>query len=83
MTPESLRDVRVRPYVVFIAATLDTDFDPRPEAIWVGGQGDVEVIDIDGNQTIITAVPAGTILQIRPVRIVAALTTATLMTLLF
>ena len=64
-------------------ATLDADFNPRPQAVWVGGIGNLEVIDIDGNDTVITAIPAGTILQIRPVRIVAALTTATLITLLF
>ena len=79
----SLRDVRVRPYEKFIDSIFDQDFDPRPQAIWVGTIGDVVVVDIDGNETVITGVPAGTLLSIRPVRIVSVGTTATKIALFF
>lgn len=46
-------------------------------AIWVGGAGALNMVDQDGNTTLIAAVPAGTLLPISPFQILATSTTAT------
>lgn len=48
-------------------------------ALWVGGAGNVVVLDEDGTESTITGVPAGTLLPIR-VKRVKATSTATNMT---
>lgn len=54
----------------------DTDLATLPSALWVGGTGDLAVKLPSGNVTF-TAVPAGTELRIRPLRVLEA-STATL-----
>lgn len=46
-------------------------------AIYVGGAGAIAVLDWDGNEAIFAGVPAGTVLPIRPRRLMATGTTAT------
>jgi hypothetical protein len=46
--------------------------------IWVGGLGNMNIVDQDGNTTLITAIAAGTFLPISPKQILATSTTATL-----
>jgi hypothetical protein len=45
-------------------------------AIWVGGLGALNLVDQDGNTTLIAAVPAGTLLPISPFQILSTSTTA-------
>jgi len=54
-----------------------TSLDPIPRALYVGGAGDV-VVDTLGGETAVTfkAVPVGTVLPIRAIKVKAA-TTAT------
>jgi hypothetical protein len=59
-----------------------TDFIKLPRAIWVGGAGNV-ACEFPSGTVLIQGVPAGTLLPIRPSRINATNTTATLMVALF
>lgn len=52
-------------------------------AIYVGGTGDVVLVDEDGNAVTFSAVPAGTILPCQAVRVNSTSTTATLMVALY
>lgn len=54
---------------------------PISVSIYVGGTGNVAVVMAggDGTPVVFTAVPAGTTLPVRAVRVAATLTTATLM----
>jgi hypothetical protein len=54
----------------------DTDLGLDLRAIYVGGDGDVALIDYDGNTATFAGVLAGTILPVRPRRVLEA-TTAT------
>lgn len=45
--------------------------------LYVGGAGDVEVVDMKDNATVFHAVPAGTILPVMGVRVGSTNTTAT------
>jgi hypothetical protein len=49
-----------------------------PRAIYVGGVGHITSIDATGASVVISAIPVGTILPIRPTRIMATGTTASL-----
>lgn len=49
-----------------------------PRAIYVGGTGHITSLDADGTSVLISAIPVGTILPIRPTRIMSTGTTATL-----
>ncbi len=51
--------------------------------IWVGGAGNVTVEGADGAIVTFTAVPAGSWLHVRTLKIRATLTTATLMVAVF
>ena len=56
--------------------TLDTDL-PSHRALYVGGAGDVAVLDHDGHTVIISAIQAGTLLPLSALRILSQGTTAT------
>ena len=67
-------------YFADVVKSDSVDFTPGPpSAIYVGGAGDVAVVDRDGNATTLKAVPVGTTLHISPRRINSTNTTATLM----
>ena len=53
------------------------------DAVWVGGAGNVVVVDSRGATTTFTGVTAGALLKIRARRINATLTTATAMVALW
>jgi hypothetical protein len=55
------------------------DLLPLPEAVWVGGAGNLSTMQQDGTVSVLTAVAAGTLLPIQPKRIRATGTTATLL----
>lgn len=52
-------------------------------ALWVGGAGNVNVITADGDTTLFSAVPAGTILPVQCQSVQATSTTATLIVALY
>ena len=52
---------------------------PVPRAIYIGGAGNVKVDMASGGTVTFSAVPVGTVLKIRPTKIYATGTTATLM----
>jgi hypothetical protein len=61
----------------FAVVPSDTvDFDVLPQALWVGGTGDVTVALPSGNVTL-KAVPAGTLVPVRAPRVMVTGTTAT------
>lgn len=64
-----------------VAAVPDSDQGPF-NSIWVGGAGNVVVRQLNGD-ILYNNVPAGTVLPVAGTRIVAAGTTATLMTLMW
>lgn len=49
-----------------------------PRCIYVGGTGHITSLDAAGTSVVISAIPVGTILPIRPTRIMSTGTTATL-----
>ncbi|MES2462069.1 MAG: hypothetical protein V4671_15905 [Armatimonadota bacterium] len=56
----------------------DTDLPTAPcNGLWVGSDGDVAVVDRDGNEATFANVPGGSILPVRAVRVLATGTTAT------
>jgi len=55
----------------------DTDLTYVTRAVWVGGEGDLEVIMASGSTVVYHSVPAGTLLPIRVSRVKAGNTTAT------
>lgn len=63
----------------FSAVTPDNsnDLAYATRALWVGGAGNLSVIDLDGNTVAFTGIPAGTLLPIRVARVRATGTTAT------
>lgn len=52
--------------------------DRGPRALYIGGTGHLTSLDADGTSVVISAIPVGTILPIRPTRIMSTGTTATL-----
>lgn len=63
-----------------VVAPHDTNnFATRPRGIYVGGAGDVVMINNNGDPITFKAVPAGTLLPVSPRRINNTNTTATLM----
>lgn len=64
-----------------VAANPDNDQGPF-NSIWVGGAGNIVVRQLNGDVTY-NNVPAGTVLPVHGTRIVAAGTTATLLTLMW
>ncbi len=79
----SIADVNIVPKNLFKTPSLDSPFAERPKSIWVGGTGDLSVIDVSGVTTVFVAIPAGTELHIRPAQINSVGTTATLLVMLF
>ena len=64
----------------FAITKSDTvDFPFYVRGIYVGGAGDVVVVNIDGSTVRFEAVPAGTILPVKARRVNSASTTATKM----
>jgi len=53
--------------------TTEHDYD----AVWVGGVGNLAVTFAGGNSAVLTAVPAGTLLEFRVKRVLSTDTTAT------
>jgi hypothetical protein len=54
-----------------------TDLNFVTTALYVGGAGDVTIIDANGNTTLFKAVPVGTTLNVSAARVKATGTTAT------
>ncbi|MEK9722043.1 MAG: hypothetical protein VW405_00985 [Rhodospirillaceae bacterium] len=54
-----------------------------PDAVYVGGAGNVVAVMGDGSTTTFTGVPAGTVLPIQPVRINSTSTTASALVALY
>lgn len=48
----------------------------RPDYLWIGGAGDIVIVDAAGTSITYT-VPAGTILPVRPYKVMSTNTTAT------
>ena len=78
------------PYTQFAAITKhDTNniqlasVDTPCDAIYVGGAGDIAVVDQHGTAFTFSAVPAGTVLKVAAKRVNSTNTTATLLTALF
>ena len=61
--------------------TTDLSFTTR--ALWIGGAGNVTLIDANNNTTTFSAVPVGTVLPVRASRVKATGTTATLIVALW
>lgn len=62
----------------------DTDFtNGACEALYVGGTGDVVVVFEGDTAILFSAVPAGTVLPVRAMRVNATSTTATFMTAMY
>jgi hypothetical protein len=53
------------PYSHGEAVVDDTPFSNTSRALWVGGLGDVDVDLQGGDNVVFTAVPAGTLLEVR------------------
>jgi hypothetical protein len=56
-----------------------TKFARRVRALYVGGTGNITLLDAEGTVCLFTAVPAGTILPVECVRVNSTGTTATLL----
>lgn len=54
-----------------------TNFTVVPDALWVGGAGNIVLVGSDDVAVTFTGVPAGTYLQVSPKRVNATSTTAT------
>jgi hypothetical protein len=55
----------------------DNDLNDTTRALYIGGAGNVTIIDANGNTTTFEAVPVGMILPVRASRVMATGTTAT------
>lgn len=67
-----------------ITPSDDTDFaGGECTGIYVGGTGDVVVVDADGNAVTFAGVPAGTVLYLRAVRVNNTNTDATSLVALY
>jgi hypothetical protein len=62
-----------------ITPSNSTNFDYYVRGIYVGGAGDVVAVNALGTAVTFTAVPAGTILPIKAIRVNSTSTTATAM----
>jgi hypothetical protein len=60
------------------AVTADTDLSDRNCGLYVGGAGDVNLIDGEGRTVKFSGVPAGTSLPLQVRRVLSSGTTATL-----
>ena len=72
--PSSPDSVASRAYAI---TPTNSDLAAPVRAIYVGGAGNVQITDPDGNVTIFYNVPAGTILPVMIVRVSSTNTTAT------
>lgn len=54
-----------------------------PRALWVGGEGDVNLVTPDGASAVFVAVPAGTLIEVRFKRVNASSTTASSMVAIY
>ena len=64
-------------YYAVVSPSDSADLVYVSRGLYVGGAGNITVIDMDGNSVLFTAVPAGTILPIRAARVMSTGTTAT------
>lgn len=61
----------------YVVAKSDVnDLDPKPQALWIGGSGNL-VLEMPSGDVTLTAVPAGVKIEVRPIKVKDA-TTATL-----
>lgn len=68
----------ITPYLKSTAITPHDSTDMASfDGIYVGGAGNVVVVDVNGTATTFTAVPVGTILPVRGKRVNSTSTTAT------
>lgn len=61
----------------------ETELDPRPRALWIGGAGNLELTGVDDVDATFEGVPVGTLLPARPKKVKATGTTATLILALY
>ena len=61
----------------FEAVTLDSDYEPMPKALFVGGTGDVVLLNAAGVSATFANLQAGSILPVRFRRVVTTGTNAT------
>lgn len=61
-----------------VITPADADVATNWRALYIGGTGHVRVTTVDGNDTLFSAVPAGTILPVAVKRVWTTTTTATL-----
>jgi hypothetical protein len=54
-----------------------TVYTPPLNGVWVGGEGDVEVVTPAGSTVLFSAVPAGTLLPVQASKVMSTNTTAT------
>jgi len=66
-----------------VAVTPSATTNQSGSALYVGGVGNVNLLTEGGDNIVFTAVPAGTTLIIGFAKVLAALTTATLMVRMF
>ena len=58
----------------------DNDLETIPQALWIGGTGDLTVLMPSGEVTI-EAVPAGTKIELRAIRVLEATTASSIIAL--
>lgn len=62
---------------VAVTPSDTANLEPRPRGLYIGGSGNVRVQSASGNIQTFFGVAAGTVLGIRPVRVLSTSTTAT------
>lgn len=72
-----------RKFVPVVTPSDTVNVAPGALGIYIGGAGNVSVMDLDNNVSTFIAPPVGSILPISPKRVMAALTTATLLILVY
>lgn len=72
------------PFYKFVAVTpSDATVIPKTRGLWIGGAGAISVRDCEGNTTLLSGIPAGTLLNIQVDQVRSTSTTATLIVALY